>query len=283
MKDVAGKSAFITGGASGMGLAMARSFAGAGMRVAIADIEQSALNAVSEEFAETNASVITIRADVSNPQSMENAANETKSAFGNVHVLVNNAGVVAGGPLAEAEANDWRWQMQVNLDGVFHGLSAFLPQMLEHGEAGHVVNTASLAGHMAVPRLGVYSATKFAVVGISETLRAELAESALGVSVLCPGVVATNIFNSSRNRPDSLSVEQESDFEQLEASTERESNSGLGTFKIIEADIVGDMVLHAIQNDQFYIFTHPEFEPIVDVRSKEIAASFAYWKNYVES
>ena len=285
MKDVAGKTAFITGGASGMGLAMARSFAGAGMKVAIADIEQSALQIVADEFSETNATVITIQADVSDLKSMSEAARETTSTLGNVHVLVNNAGVVAGGHLAEAEPNDWRWQMNVNLDGVFHGLNSFLPDMLAHGEPGHVVNTASLAGHMPVPRLGIYAATKFAVVGLSETLRAELAETPLGVSVLCPGVVATNIFNSSRNRPDALHGTQNTDFEPIVASdgSETPSTERLESFKVIEPAIVGDMVLHAIQNDQFYIFTHPEFDALVSARSQEIASAFDYWRSYVEA
>ena len=279
MKNVAGKTAFITGGASGMGLAMARSFAGAGMNVAIADIEKTALQVVAEEFEESNATVITLEVDVSSPKSVANAASETQRTLGNVHVLVNNAGVVAGGTFAEAEPSDWRWQMNVNLDGVFHGLNAFLPQMLEHGEPAHIVNTASLAGHIAVPRLGIYGSTKFAVVGLSETLRAELLETPIGVSVLCPGVVATNIFTSDRNRPEDLQSNREStigQFDPGEASDPVMRN-------ILDPAIVGDMVLHAVQNDQFYIFTHPDFEPIVAQRSQEISEAFTYWRNYVES
>lgn len=280
MKNVAGKTAFVTGGASGMGLAMVRSFAGAGMKVAVADIEAEPLRAVVEEFEETNASVIGLQVDVSDLESVTEGAAKTKEAFGNIHVLVNNAGIVTGGPFAEAEPNDWRWTMNVNLDGVYNGLHAFLGDMIAHNEGGHVVNTASLAGHLAVPRLGIYGASKFAVVGLSETLRAELLEHGIGVSVLCPGVVNTNIFTASRNRPSSLPAAQEMSFERADVDSETVENNVMRN--IIEPDVVGDMVLHAIQDDQFYIFTHPDFAPIVQARTNEIENAFAYWANYCE-
>ena len=278
MKNVAGKTAFVTGGASGMGLAMVRSFAGAGMKVAVADIEAEPLKAVVEEFDETNASVIGLHVDVSDLESVAEGAAKTKEAFGNIHVLVNNAGIVTGGTFAEAEPNDWRWTMNVNLDGVYNGLNAFLPDMIAHNEGGHVVNTASLAGHIAVPRLGVYGASKFAVVGISETLRAELIEHGIGVSVLCPGVVNTNIFTANRNRPSSLSATREMNFERSNTDPDTVPNDVMRN--ILEPDVVGDMVLHAVQNDQFYIFTHPDFAPMVQARTKEIEAAFEYWANY---
>ena len=276
MKDVAGKTAFITGGASGMGLAMTRSFASAGMNVVVADIESNALTAVADEFAESNAAVLALQVDVADTKSVADAASTTKEAFGNVHVLVNNAGIATGGLLAEAEPNDWRWTMNVNLDGVFNGLHAFLPDMMAHGEPGHVVNTASLAGHMPVRSLGVYVASKFAVVGLSETLRDELSESPIDVSVLCPGVVNTNIFTSTRNRPASLPVTQETEFDDPANSATRLDSE----FNVIEPDVVGDIVLHAIQHHQFYIFTHPEFAESVATRTKEIEEAFAYWEDY---
>ena len=280
MKNVAGKTAFVTGGASGMGLAMVRSFAGAGMKVAVADIEEEPLQAVVEEFDETNASVIGLKVDVADLDSVAEGAAKTKEAFGNIHVLVNNAGIVTGGPFAEAEPNDWRWTMNVNLDGVYNGLNAFLTDMIAHNEGGHVVNTASLAGHIAVPRLGIYAASKFAVVGISEALRVELQEHGIGVSVLCPGVVNTNIFTARRNRPSSLPATQEMNFERTITDEEPVESEVLRN--IIEPDVVGDMVLHAIQHDQFYIFTHPDFASIVQARTNEIENAFAYWANYCE-
>ena len=281
MEDVSNKTAFITGGASGMGLAMARSFASAGMRVAIADIEQGALTTVQKEFDATNASVITVQTDVSQGASIQDAVQKTIESFGKIHVLVNNAGIAAGGTLAESEMNDWRWTMNVNLDGVFNGIHEILPHMLEHGESGHIVNTASLAGHFAVPNLGIYSASKFAVVAMSEVLRAELAEQPIGVSVLCPGVVNTNIFTSGRNRPDELQVERTDDFSNLQRSTEDQVDFESPLREILEPDVVGDMVLHAIQNDQFYIFTHPSFAPMVAARYQGISDAFTYWENYV--
>ncbi|MCY4094468.1 MAG: SDR family NAD(P)-dependent oxidoreductase [Gammaproteobacteria bacterium] len=280
MKNVAGKTAFVTGGASGMGLAMVRSFAGAGMKVAVADIEEEPLQAVVEEFDETNASVIGLKVDVADLDSVAEGAAKTKEAFGNIHVLVNNAGIVTGGPFAEAEPNDWRWTMNVNLDGVYNGLNAFLTDMIAHNEGGHVVNTASLAGHIAVPRLGIYAASKFAVVGIAEALRVELQEHGIGVSVLCPGVVNTNIFTARRNRPSSLPATQEMNFERTITDEEPVESEVLRN--IIEPDVVGDMVLHAIQHDQFYIFTHPDFASIVQARTNEIENAFAYWANYCE-
>ena len=280
MKNVAGKTAFVTGGASGMGLAMVRSFAGAGMKVAVADIEEEPLKAVVEEFEETNASVIGLNVDVSDLDSVTEGAAKTKEAFGNIHVLVNNAGIVTGGPFAEAEPNDWRWTMNVNLDGVYNGLHVFLPDMIAHNEGGHVVNTASLAGHIAVPRLGVYAASKFAVVGISEALQVELTEHGIGVSVLCPGVVNTNIFTASRNRPSSLPATQEMNFERVATDSEPVENEVMRN--IIEPAVVGEMVLHAIQNEQFYIFTHPDFASIVQARTNEIENAFTYWANYCE-
>ena len=280
MKNVAGKTAFVTGGASGMGLAMVRSFAGAGMKVAVADIEAEPLKAVVEEFEETNASVIGLQVDVSDLESVTEGAAKTKETFGNVHVLVNNAGVVTAGPFAEAEPNDWRWTMNVNLDGVYNGLNAFLSDMIAHNEGGHVVNTASLAGHLAVPRLGIYGASKFAVVGLSETLRAELLEHGIGVSVLCPGVVNTNIFTAGRNRPSSLPGTQEINIERPDTSDEPVADEIMRN--ILEPSVVGDMVLHAIQDDQFYIFTHPDFAPMVQARTSEIETAFAYWSNYCE-
>lgn len=288
MKDVAGKTAFVTGGASGMGLAMVRSFAGAGMKVAVADIEPAPLRAVAEEFEETNASVITLEVDVSNPASMADGAAQTKEAFGNIHVLVNNAGIVSGDLLAEAHPNDWRWTMNVNLDGVYNGFNAFLADMIAHGEGGHVVNTASLAGHIAVPRLGVYGASKFAVVGLSETLRSELLEHGIGVSVLCPGVVNTNIFTAGRNRPDSLASGRESTFATPDSTDQTpnldDADERTNVLRnIIEPAVVGDMVLHAIQENQFYIFTHPDFAPIVKARTTEIESAFDYWADYCKT
>ena len=278
MRNITGKVAFITGGASGMGLAMARSFAAAGMKVAIADIEQDALDRVKAEFDASNAEVITLQVDVTDRAAMEAAADATEAAFDKVHVLVNNAGVAVGGSLDQMSYEDWDWVMGVNLDGVVNGLQAFVQRIKAHGEGGHVVNTASLAGHFAIPGLGIYTATKYAVVGISETLRADLKQHDIGVSVLCPGVVNTNIFDSGRNRPSHLQGETDTAKMVLSedvAGPEQEQRIAEMMTKALDPAVVGDMVLHSIQEDEFYIFSHPEVEPMVSGRAAEVADAFA--------
>ena len=285
MRNITGKVAFITGGASGMGLAMARSFAAAGMKVAIADIEQDALDRVKAEFDASNAEVITLQVDVTDRAAMEAAADATEAAFDKVHVLVNNAGVAVGGSLDQMSYEDWDWVMGVNLDGVVNGLQAFVQRIKAHGEGGHVVNTASLAGHFAIPGLGVYTATKYAVVGISETLRADLKQHDIGVSVLCPGVVNTNIFDSGRNRPSHLQGETDTAKMVLSedvAEPEREQRMAEMMAQALDPAVVGDMVLHSIQEDEFYIFSHPEVEPMVSGRAAEVTDAFARWRRYRE-
>ena len=284
MRDVAGKVAFITGGASGMGLAMARSFSAAGMKLAIADVEQSALDRAKAEFEASNADVITINVDVTNRDAMAEAADATVAAFDKVHVLVNNAGVAVGGGLDKMSYNDWDWVTSVNLDGVVNGLQAFINRIQAHGEGGHIVNTASMAGHFAIPGLGVYTATKYAVVGISETLRADLKEHNVGVSVLCPGIVNTNIFDSGRNRPATLQGDTDTASLVLtdDDMDDNERSQRLEEFRnnALDPSVVGDMVLNAIQNDEFYIFTHPELETMVNERSAEVSAAFERWRSY---
>ena len=285
MRNITGKVAFITGGASGMGLAMARSFAAAGMKVAIADIEQDALDRVKAEFDASNAEVITLQVDVTDRAAMEAAADATEAAFDKVHVLVNNAGVAVGGSLDQMSYEDWDWVMGVNLDGVVNGLQAFVQRIKAHGEGGHVVNTASLAGHFAIPGLGIYTATKYAVVGISETLRADLKQHDIGVSVLCPGVVNTNIFDSGRNRPSHLQGETDTAQMVLSedlAEPEREQRMAEMMARALDPAVVGDMVLHSIQEDEFYIFSHPEVEPMVSGRAAEVTDAFARWRKYRE-
>lgn len=281
MRELAGKTAFITGGASGMGLAMARSFGSAGMGVVIADIEQQALDRVAEEFSNSNIKHMTVRTDVSDRDSMAATAKRTFDEFGNVHLLVNNAGVVVGGPIADATYNDWDWILGVNLVGVANGCREFLDHMKQHGESAHVVNTASVAGHLGVPSLGVYSVSKFAVVGLSEALQSELAETNIGVSVLCPGVVATNIFTSNRNRPTALANPDKKSDITFEGAAE-DVQTRMPTGQILDPAVVGEMVLHAVQNDEFWIFPHPHFAPMLALRSNGIGEAMARWAKYCE-
>ena len=281
MRDVAGRTAFITGGASGMGLAMARSFAKAGMKVVIADIEQAARDAAQAEFESSNAEFLVLPLDVTDRAAMKEAADATEERFGKVHVVCNNAGVAVGGPIDQMAYNDWDWVNKVNLDGVVNGIQTFTERMKAHGEGGHFVNTASMAGHISIPGLSVYTGTKFAVVGISETMRADLLAHDIGVSVLCPGLVNTNIFDSGRNRPEdlpgaSLTPLVDPEAGDLSAQLEQMRHTAL------DPAVVGDMVLHAIRENEFYIFTHPELEAMTDARKDEMASAFARWRSYRE-
>ena len=283
MQNVAGKVAFVTGGASGMGLAMARSFSGAGMKVVIADVQQDALDRVKAEFGKSNAGVLTLKVDVTDRDGLERAAREAEKAFGKIHVVCNNAGVAVGGTLDSMDYKDWDWVMGVNLDGVVNGLQVFVNRIKAHGEGGHIVNTASMAGHLAIPGLGVYNATKWAVVGISETLRAELAPHNIGVSVLCPGVVNTNIFDSGRNRPTSLRGEKDTASNLLVSGLEGEEAQARIRELLagaLDPAVVGDMVLAAVQADDPYIFTHPEIEAAVEMRFAGMHTSFERWRKY---
>lgn len=283
MQDVAGKTAFVTGGASGMGLAMVRSFVAAGMKVAVADIEEAALARVAEEFSGSNSRVITIPLDVTDRTAMERAADATEEAFGRVHVVCNNAGVAIGGAVDEMSYADWDWVLGVNLNGVVNGVQAFVRRIEAHGEGGHFVNTASMAGHIAVPGLSVYNTSKFAVVGLSEAMRVDLATKGIGVSVLCPGVVKTNIFDSGRNRPTALAGEKDTAASVLMSDVpEAERSARLQELlaNALDPSVVGDMVLHAILTDEFYIFTHPEIQQFTEARREEMLAAFDRWSTY---
>ena len=276
MKDIAGKVAFVTGGASGIGLAMAQSFSAAGMKVAITDIEQAALDRVKDDFARPNAEVIYLKVDVTDRDAMEQAARETEATFGKVHVVCNNAGVAVGGRVDVMDYNDWDWVMGVNLDGVINGVQTFVNRIKAHGEGGHFVNTASMAGQMPIPGGSIYTTSKYAVVGMSEVMKTDLARYDIGVSVLCPGGVTTNVAKSGRNRPADLL--RETDTSQL----------GLGKLSepvmadMLEASVIGDMVLAAVLANDLYIFSHPGLKPVVDARSAAINESFARWAQYRE-
>ena len=281
MRDLAGKTAFITGGASGIGLAMARSFSAAGVKVVLADIERAALDRVRAEFEASNAACLTLQVDVTDRDGMEAAAVAAEARFGNIHLVCNNAGVVVGGPIDAMNYNDWDWVLGVNLNGVVNGIQTFTDRIKAHGEGGHFVNTASMAGHVSVPGLAVYTASKFAVVGISEAMRTDLLPHNIGVSVLCPGVVDTNIFDAARNRPEKLADGAPSSPEGV-PDEESEAIIAEARDSAIDPGVVGDMVLHAVREDEFYIFTHPDIEMMADLRKNEMADAFARWRAYLE-
>ncbi len=287
MKDVAAKVALVTGGASGIGLAMVRAFTGAGMKVVIADIEEQAIATALEEFKDSNTEVMGITVDVNDRDAMEGLAEQTQKSFGTVQVLCNNAGVAVGGSIETMSYKDWDWVMNVNLQGVINGVQVFLPRMVAQGDAAHIVNTASMAGQIAVPGLSVYNTTKYAVVGLSETMRIDLADKRIGVSVLCPGVVNTNIVNSGRNRPGSLTGEDRTDLNIMvdDGLSVEERQARMAEFMAtgLDADIVGDMVLQAVLNDDAYIFPHPDIRDALKARMQNMMDSVDRWQGYLDN
>lgn len=264
MRDLTGKTAFITGGASGLGLAMAHAFGGAGMNVMLADIEEAPLAAARAEMEDRQIRTSSVVCDVGSRAAVVSAAEATIAAFGKVHVVCNNAGVGAGGPIDQVKPGDWDWILAVNLLGVVYGMEAFLPHVRAHGEGGCFVNTASMAGMISVPGMEPYTATKYAVVGMSEGWAGQLAPENINVAVLCPGFVKTKINQSGRTRqaqyggpvPNNPVVAQ--------------SNVDNG----IDPKFVGARVLEAVQNDERYIFTHPDMRALVEGRYSRIMAAF---------
>ncbi|QYG94418.1 SDR family NAD(P)-dependent oxidoreductase [Iamia sp. SCSIO 61187] len=268
LPDVAGCTAVVTGAASGIGFALAERFAGDGARVVMADVEAPALEQAADRLRERGAQVHPVITDVSDGEAVDALAAEAVDVFGPVHLLCNNAGVGAGGLTWELTTKDWEWVLGVNLWGVIHGLRAFLPGMLAHGEPAHVVNTASLAGHVSAPFMAPYGASKFAVVAISEALFHELAMtgSCVGVSVLCPGWVNTNIHSSERNRPGGGQADAPSGESAGMAvdMLRRVLSSGMDPAE------VAALVVDAVREGAFYVFTHPDMMPAVETRAGAI-------------
>ena len=266
MRELKGKAAFITGGASGIGLALGRALAEAGCRVMLADIEEAALAEAVRSFEGVGPEIRSMVCDVIDPDSVEQAAGRTISAFGKVHILCNNAGVAGGSGIDDISLASWRWVLDVNLMGVVHGVRAFLPHIRAHGEGGHIVNTASMAGMLAAGMgFSPYSASKFAVVAMSEGLAAELKPFGIGVTVLCPGFVRTRIAEAGRNRPARYGPHIGSTFGSRVTELVRAG---------IDPRIVADRVLDAIWNDDSYAFTHPEMREFLEERFRAILAAY---------
>ena len=252
MRDVAGMTAFITGGGSGVGFGMATAFCGAGMNVVIADVREDHLDQAVQRL--RGARVHAIRLDVTDRAAMARAADETEKVFGKVHIVCNNAGINLFNDISEATYDDWDWILGVNLGGVVNGVRTFVPRIKAHGEGGHIVNTASMAAFIASGRAGVYCTAKFAVRGMSEALRSSLLPQRIGVSVLCPGLVKSAIYESEKIRPAQLSGEgTRTDPEFLRRLVQLHEGG-------MEPEEVGQKVLRGIQRNDFYIFTHPEFK-----------------------
>jgi NAD(P)-dependent dehydrogenase (short-subunit alcohol dehydrogenase family) len=268
MNELRGRTAVITGGASGIGLAMARRFGAAGMNLVLADVEQTALDPAVAELTATGIEVIGTNCDVSDLEQIRSLDALARKRFGNVHLLCNNAGVGSGGMISEPDDFDmWEWVINVNLWGVIYGCKVFLPSMLEHGEGAHIVNTASMAGHASAPLMGPYNVSKYGVVALSETLVKEMqmTDSSVGVSVLCPAFVATQIGSSRRNMPDELKEQH---------GTEAASETQSAIDQLIAAGMppadVADAVHDAVVDNRFWILTHEDAKPAITARARGI-------------
>jgi NAD(P)-dependent dehydrogenase (short-subunit alcohol dehydrogenase family) len=270
MQDFAGKVAVITGAGSGFGREFARTGAALGMKLALADVQADVLAATVAELQAQGASVFGERVDVSKAADVERLADRTMQAFGGAHLLFNNAGVAAGGLIWENSAADWEWLVGVNLMGVAHGIRVFTPIMLGQGGPAHIVNTASVAGLVSPPMMGLYNASKQAVVAMSETLYHDLRlkGSPIGVSVLCPAFVPTGITASERNRPAPLANTAAPTDAQRAAKAQMDKAVASG--KLSAAD-VARITFDAIRAQRFYIVTHPKMMASIELRLQDIA------------
>ena len=269
MKNFRDRVAVVTGAASGIGLALAERFSAEGMKVVMADIEAGALATQSERLRRDGATVLPIRVDVSQPGDVERLADETYAAFGAAHVVCNNAGVAVIGAVHEHTLADWQWVINVNLWGVIHGVRVFLPRMLAGGDEGHFVNTASMAGLTTAPFMSVYDVTKHGVVALSESMYKELAVTGapIGVSVVCPGLINTNIMRSSRNRPESLAEEGKTG-PMAQAFGQALSDRLAGGYPPSE---VAEQVIAGIREGRFYVVpAQPEVKGNIAIRAQDL-------------
>lgn len=267
MDELHGKTAFITGGASGIGLATAHKLGAAGMNLVIADVEDGALGAAEAELTQAGFSVLGVRCDVGKLDDLQSAASQTVKRFGAVHVAFNNAGVVTTGRVEDHSQEAWEWVMNVNLWGVINGCRVFLPIMKSQGVPGHIVNTASMAGLNAGPLMAPYFVTKYGVVALSESVwhEAQMDNSPIGVSVLCPGFVKTRIHEADRNRPAELSSAWVGD-----AGNGFIAALGAGVTSGREVADVANLVVSSIRENRFWILPHGE-ESHATVRARAAA------------
>lgn len=270
MREVAGKVAFVTGGASGIGLGLAKVLVQAGMKVVMADVRQDHLDEALAWFAAQGhvAEILGLRLDVTDRTAYAQAADAAERAFGKIHLLVNNAGIGLLGPLKLAGYSDWDWGLGVMIGGVINGIQTFLSRMLAHGEGGHIVNTSSMAALIPINNAAIYITAKAAVLGLSEVMRGELAADNIGVSAFCPGPVQTNIRESGRTRPEGLRAG--SGYAELERQLERRPNSPLWMSPVE----CGERILAGIRRNDLYILTHREFKEGVAQHYEALLTSF---------
>ena len=261
MQDLNGRVAVVTGGASGIGRGICEALALEGAQVVVSDVNQDAADEVAGAIRGQGGTAIAVAADVSRRGDVEALAARTAGELGGVDIVCNNAGVLVGGPMLETTDDDWQWLLSVNLMGVVHGSQVFAPLLIERGD-GHIVNTASVGGFLSFPNLATYCTSKFAVIGFSEALQMELAPKGVGVSILCPGKVHSNLDNADQLRPDRFAKA---------GGTSKELGDLTDGMPPLE---VGRHVVRGIRSDAAYIFTHDEFRAIFDKKFQRILTSF---------
>lgn len=269
MRQLEGKTAVVTGAASGIGLGLARTFARNGMSVVLCDIRGDRLDGALAEVRALGARAIAVSTDVSERAAVEHAAVEAQKAFGAVHVVCNNAGITMHGKsVAELSPQEWDWVIGVNLYGVIHGIQVFLPLIRSHGDEGHIVNTASIAGFQVRPgrRSGAYATTKYAVVALSESLVQDLTDTPIGVSVLAPAAVNTQIYRSGDNRPARFGGPFA-----LPGNDPLQEELKAG----LDPDTVGERVVRAMRAREFFVFTHMETRTWLEQRHRRILDAYA--------
>jgi NAD(P)-dependent dehydrogenase (short-subunit alcohol dehydrogenase family) len=273
MESFAGKTAVITGAGSGLGFALARALAAEGAQLVLADINAADLAAVEKELRANGATTTSCVTDVAWAGSLDTLSAHAQSAFGNVHLLFNNAGVSVSAPIWESTEADWKWMIGVNLLGVVNGVRSFTPKMIAHGEPAHIVNTASVAGLISPPGFSAYTVTKHAVVALSEVLYQDLrrANSQVNVSVLCPAYFPTQISDSSRNRPaelrnaDGAGAGKDNEDNEIAAQVRHAVQRGK-----LSADDIARITLNGIRDNRFYILPHPNIKPSIERRMQDI-------------
>ena len=266
MQNLTGKTAFVTGGASGIGLGIAKALLGAGMRVVIADIRDDHLQSAQAELGSADR-ILALKLDVTDRIDYARAADAAEARFGKLHILCNNAGVAVVGPTMLATYADWDWVMGVNLGGTINGIVTMLPRILDHGEGGHIVSTASMSGLVPHPGAVIYTTTKAAVIGMMEAMRGELEPKGVVCSAFCPGAVATNIQESGKTRPDKYA---ETGY--AESDKRRQASGGFGHL-FMSKEEVGERVREGIEADELFICTHQEFLQGVTERAEAIVAA----------
>lgn len=266
MTTLQDKTAFITGGASGIGLAVARALLDVGGHVALADIEATALERARKSLTGLGGRVSLHVLDVTDREAFVSARDAAIQAHGAVHLLFNNAGVNAAGPIDACSYRDWDWALGVNLGGVINGVRTFLPELMRHGSEAHLVNTASVGGLVGMRNLAIYNASKFGVVGLTEAIRADMKANGMGVSVLCPGVIATALTTSERNRPEHL---RNAGVERVLPAAGSGNPDGA-----MSPDDFAAFALAAIRENRFWVVSHPEFRELVDQRNQAVIGSY---------